>query len=302
MLPVSLDVPEGFTARPATMEDVDAVTEVIAASESHYLGRPNVAPDDVHADYASAIDLAADSLVVLEGDRIVAENLVHGGRYAAGAVRPEFEGRGIGTMLLRWSQATARRQGGTEVGGTVPDANTAARALFLANGYRPYWEAWLLEIHHDAEPEPPALPAGVQIRPFGPDEETTVYRVIEDAFSEWASRPPNPFKEWRAWVFGHRDFEPWMLPVVVEGGEIVGAAFLIHYADDMGWVQQLAVRRDHRGRGFGRALLHHAFREFWMRGEATCGLSTDSRTGALTLYEHVGMSVRDSFTHYATEL
>jgi len=93
-----------------------------------------------------------------------------------------------------------------------------------------------------------------------------------------------------------------MLPVVVDGEEIVGAAFLIHYPDDSGWVQQLAVRADHRGQGLGRALLQHAFGVFFRKGEPVTGLSTDSRTGALALYEHVGMRVMHSFTHYASEL
>jgi ribosomal protein S18 acetylase RimI-like enzyme len=93
-----------------------------------------------------------------------------------------------------------------------------------------------------------------------------------------------------------------MLPVVVDRDQIVGAAFLIVYPGDTGWVQQIAVRKDHRGRGLGRALLQHAFGEFFRRGERRAGLSTDSRTGARTLYEHVGMRVTSSYTHYAKEL
>jgi ribosomal protein S18 acetylase RimI-like enzyme len=299
---VSIHLPAGFTARPATTEDVEAVTAVIAASETHHTGSANIDIADVLADYTSATDLARDSLVVFEGGRLVAEMLVYRGRYADGTVHPEAEGRGVGTAILRWSREIARLQGGTEVGGTVPDANRPARRLFLANGYRPYWESWILEIRHDTEPAPPELPEGTIIRPFAPGEEATVHRVIEDAFAEWESRPSNPYEEWRTWALGRRGFEPWMLPVVVEAEEIVGAAYLIRYANDIGWVQQLAVRSDDRGRGFGRALLHHAFGEFFRRGKPVTGLSTDSRTGARTLYEHVGMQVTSSYTHYASEL
>ncbi|HJS26277.1 MAG TPA: GNAT family N-acetyltransferase [Actinomycetota bacterium] len=297
-----IDLPEGCSSRPATLEDTEAVTAVIAASEARYLGEPNVVADDVTADYAGASDLARDSLLVFRGDRLVAEILVENARYANGTVHPDAEGLGIGTALIRWSREVVRAQGASIVGGTVPDANAPARALFLANGYRPFWESWMFEIRHDAEPPTPALPAGIRIRPFEPGEEAAVHRVIEDAFAEWESRPPTPFDEWRAWVLGRPGFEPWMLPVVVDHDEIVGTAFLIHYAGDMGWVQQIAVRADHRGRGLGRALLHHAFGTFHHRGEARTGLSTDSRTGARTLYEHVGMHVTHSFTHYASEL
>jgi GNAT superfamily N-acetyltransferase len=299
---VSAELPEGFTARPARIEDAEAVTTVIAASESHHVGYVNIDFDDVLADYASATDLARDSLVVFEGDRLVAQMLVSRGRYADGTVHPEAEGRGVGTAILRWSRGIARLQGGTVVGGTVPDANVPARRLFLANGYAPHWESWILEIAHETEPAPPELREGVVIRPCSPGEEPTVHRVIEDAFAEWESRPSNPFDEWRAWALGRRGFEPWMLPVVVDRGEIVGAAYLIRYANDGGWVQQIAVRADRRGRGLGRALLQHAFGEFFRRGERITGLSTDSRTGARTLYEHVGMHVKTSYTHFARDI
>lgn len=298
---MTIELPPGLTSRPATMADAEAVTALIAASELHHTGTVDIDLDDVLADYTGAADLERESLLVYEGERLVAEMLVERARYAVGRVHPEAEGRGIGAALLRWSQETARAGGGTVVGGTVPDANAPARALFLAHGYEPYWDSWILEIRHEEEPTPPSLPEGVAIRPFEPGEEALVHRVIEDAFAEWASRPPNPFEGWRAWALGRRGFEPWMLPVAVDDVEIVGAAYLIPYSGG-GWVQQLAVRKDHRGRGLGRGLLQHAFREFFLRAERTTGLSTDSRTGALTLYEHVGMSVTSSYTHYAKEL
>lgn len=64
------------------------------------------------------------------------------------------------------------------------------------------------------------------------------------------------------------------------------------------WVEQVAVAKGHRNRGLGRALLQECFRRFWEIGRRQCGVSTDSRTGALSLYEHAGMSVRRSYTHW----
>jgi predicted acetyltransferase len=69
-----------------------------------------------------------------------------------------------------------------------------------------------------------------------------------------------------------------------------------------GWIDKVAVKATHRNRGIARALLLHSFREAWHRGERVSGLSTDSRTGALTLYEKVGMTVRRSYTSYAKDL
>jgi GNAT superfamily N-acetyltransferase len=66
-----------------------------------------------------------------------------------------------------------------------------------------------------------------------------------------------------------------------------------------GWVEQLAVRADHRNLGIGRALLQTAFGELRRRGAPSLGLNTDSRTGALDLYLNIGMTLRDTYTHYS---
>lgn len=81
----------------------------------------------------------------------------------------------------------------------------------------------------------------------------------------------------------------------------MGTELMIPYSFG-GWVQQLAVTRIHRRRGLGRALLQHAFGEFYRRDQPQVGLSTDSRTGALGLYEHVGMKVKRSYTNFAKEV
>jgi ribosomal protein S18 acetylase RimI-like enzyme len=58
-------------------------------------------------------------------------------------------------------------------------------------------------------------------------------------------------------------------------------------------VGALGVRRRWRGRGYGRALLLHTFREFRRRGmtRATLGVDAANPTGATRLYESVGMHV-----------
>jgi ribosomal protein S18 acetylase RimI-like enzyme len=77
---------------------------------------------------------------------------------------------------------------------------------------------------------------------------------------------------------------------------------MIDYGIDDGWIQQVATKATHRHRGLARALLHHAFGVYRDRGKRTVELSTDSRTGALGLYEKVGMRVISSYTNYVIEL
>ena len=49
-------------------------------------------------------------------------------------------------------------------------------------------------------------------------------------------------------------------------------------------------------------MLHVAFGRSFDRGYDHTSVSTDSRTGALTLYERVGMRVVESFTHWGVDL
>ncbi|WP_211240993.1 GNAT family N-acetyltransferase [Hamadaea tsunoensis] len=69
-----------------------------------------------------------------------------------------------------------------------------------------------------------------------------------------------------------------------------------------GYIERLAVRRDQRNRGLARLLLRTSFRAFHERGLRSATLWTHSNTGALALYERVGMRVRRSSTVYALDL
>jgi ribosomal protein S18 acetylase RimI-like enzyme len=181
------------------------------------------------------------------------------------------------------------------------DSNRAAAELFTGRGYEPTRTSWYLEIaFRDGPPPEPTPPAGITVRSYDPArDEQAVYHLIDDAFSEWEGRDPIPFEEWAAYVIQHQAFAPAMSPLAFVGGELVGAVMSFDYGQgDEGWVQQLATKATHRHRGIARALLHSAFLSFSRAGKLRIGLSTDSRTGALSLYERVGMSVRRSYTRY----
>ena len=49
-------------------------------------------------------------------------------------------------------------------------------------------------------------------------------------------------------------------------------------------------------------MLHVAFERSFERGYDHTSVSTDSRTGALTLYERIGMRVVESFTNWGIDL
>ena len=300
-----LRLPDGLTSRGATREDVDAITELIAACELDLDGVAEIDPGDAEMAFGRAgYDPGRDCVLVLEGDELVGWAEVHKER-AEADVHPNHRGRGIGEALLAWTESRARQTGQAVVMQTVTEANLAAAELFRRNGYGPTETAWLLQIRFDEGPPPaPAPPEGITIRPFerGIDE-PAVYRVVEDAFNEWRGRTPQSFEEWVNHFPSHPSFAPGLSPLAFDGDELVGATVYLDYPDsDEGWVQQLATRATHRHRGIARALLHHAFGTAYASGKPACGLSTNSNTGALSLYEKVGMHVRRSYTRYTKEL
>ena len=84
--------------------------------------------------------------------------------------------------------------------------------------------------------------------------------------------------------------------VVTRGDEVVGACLVLDPpADGPGaeaWVPELAVAERHRRQGLGRALLAATALAARERGVPRLGLYTHSGTGALGLYESVGLVVR----------
>ena len=299
------DLPEGLLTRPPVPDDATAVFELYATCEALVQDEPDVELEDIVADWRRpSFDLAADAVLVLEGGTLVAEAEVFKGRRAEVAVHPDARNRGIGSALLDWTRRRASEVGSTMVGQTTPDADEAARELFRAKGYEPRWSSWILSYEIDGPPAPPELPDGYSLRPFEPGrDDREVYDVVERAVGEWPDRDPSTYGDWRAQIVETERFDPSLLVVIASGDAIVGTASNSDPGPESdGWVDQLAVAREHRGRGLGRALLQRSFALFHERGKTSVRLSTDSRTGALGLYEHVGMRVLRSYTHHAKRL
>ena len=248
-----------------------------------------------------SFDFARDSVGIREDGALVGFGAQIGTRLTFAFVHPAARGRGLGTWLLGWAEAAAREIGARDCTQSLSEPDAGARALLAAHGYEPRWEDWFFALDLVAEPAPPALPPGYAIRPLGAGDERVAYDVIDRAFSEWPDRDGSSFEDWRASTLERPGFEPSLLALAVRGDEVAGALLLVVEQDE-GWVDQLAVAREHRGRGLARALLQHAFGETWRRGLRRAGLSTDSRTGARGLYEHVGMHVRKTYTEFAKPL
>ncbi len=295
-------LPAGLTTRPLTREDSRPLFELIAAQELEDTGRVDIEEADLVSDWSRPRhDLAARSVAVLDGDRIVAYGELVGSDRADAAVHPEWRGRGIGTWIAGWIREAARRHGSTVVGMPVFVGSPGDR-LLTELGYRVRWNSWVLELPEGAEVPARQLPAGYVIRQAGQDDLAAMHDVLEDAFLEWSDRERESFDDFTASTLGRPGFEPWNLRVVTDAaGEVVAAAVVI-LSDDTAYVDRLATRADHRNRGIAQALLVDAFAQGRRHGATVSELSTDSRTGALGLYEKVGMVVTSNYVNRAIDL
>jgi mycothiol synthase len=301
-----MPLPEGLTARAPRPDDAEAVYRLAAASERAVDGVVDISLADIRADWRRpSFDLDRDAVLVEDDTRVAVGYADLFAERAWAHVHPDHVGRGVGAALAEWTEQRGRELGVDVVGQTLSEANRDAIALLRDRGYGPRQTAWLLEIALDEPPAPPDVPDGITLRPLRrPDDEHAVYELIDAAFSEWPDREPGEwsFEDWCASMLDREDTDPGLTWLLEDAGIVVGAAVGAVFEERDGWVHELAVDRSHRGRGIGRALLQASFAEFHRRGLATAGLSTDSRTGALSLYEHVGMHVVRTYRRWTKDL
>lgn len=303
-----MQTPEGLTSRPLAHGDARAVFEVIAAQELEDIGMIEIEVADIVGDWGRpSFDVAASTIGVFDGDTMVGYGEVSYADRGDAAVLPAYRGRGIGTALALWMQETARHQGGTVVGMPVPEGSPGDR-LLDSLGYQVRWTSWVLRLPEDATIVERSLPEGYAVREANPAEYTTVHDVKEDAFLEWSVRERQPYDDFYAVVIGRPGFEPWQLRVVTDPDAVVVGMASVTVAttedgrDPEALISWLAVRRDQRNRGLAQALMVDAFAQARAHGAVTSALSTDSRTGALGLYEKVGMQVTSVWVNRGIEL
>ena len=299
---VELDPPAGLTVRPLTPEDSSAVTEVMAAQELADVGEVAIEEADIIADWQRpGFDVSASAVGVCDDNRLVGYAEVSYGDRGDAAVHPDHRGRGIGTWLAGWMQRKAREKGATVIGMPVPQGSPGDR-LLESLGYRVRWTSWVLQLPEGAAIPDRPLPAGYAVRAATEEDWPAAFTVNEDAFLEWSERERDTFETWQSQVVRRPGFEPWHLRVVTDPAGDVVAMALLQLHDGQCFIPRLATRVDQRGRGLAQALLVDAFAVARQHGATRFELSTDSRTGALGLYEKVGMRVTSAWVNRAIDV
>jgi mycothiol synthase len=320
---IATPLPQGLVARAPEWDDADAVAALYNACSMEEQVVPHGTADDMRREWRTpGFDLARDAWLVATADGQVVgytdlwSSEPYTRLYGDGQVHPAFQGRGIGTHLLRMQEARARQvmawalaNAQVSLVNHALSTNGAARALLENASYTLQRHFWRMALDLDAEPPAPEWPAGIVVRAAIPgQDERAVHAVVEEAFQDHYDHTPVPFETWLHWQTAdpdRNDLSLWFL--ALDSEQIAGAAVCAARTSedpDCGWLDDLGVRRPWRRRGLGMALLRHSFREFYRRQKPRVGLSVDaaSLTGATRLYERAGLHVVRQTDRYAKEL
>jgi mycothiol synthase len=206
----------------------------------------------------------------------------------------EVAAPGHWVTFIEWAERTALEQGSRQVRLFFPAGHELA-GIVAQRGYRLRQSAYTMQIAlGDGPLEQPSVEAGITLRAYRRGDEETVRLALNECFADdpfHHDATPSSFSEFH---LRRRGFDPELWRLAWAGDELAG--FVLAYPDspgetDLGWVGVLGVREPWRRRGLGETLLRSAFCELHARGLRRIGLGVDTEnpTGALRLYERVGM-------------
>lgn len=281
-------LPERWSIRPATEADADDLLALVHASDMAAIGFPDFEPDDVTAGLSGPV-----SVVAVGPDREIKgwgflDNTTQGSRDFLEVYVHPADGLPCQRPLLAYLLERVESRGNSARAGAVPK-ETEWIASLKAAGFTFVKQYARMGIDLPAPPQPPV--DGVAVRPVGQDELPEFHRIIDTAFRDTPDYQPRTYEQWRSrFVDGHEvNWDEWLVGVV--DGRAAGVLQSKASASPEGWVQNLAVLREFRRRGVGRALLAEAFRIYGSKGYLKAGLGVDlaNPTEAVKLYTGVGM-------------
>ncbi len=241
-------------------------------------------------------DLQADDLRVLEEDGRVAG-------YCDVAVRRDalfvdVAAPGHWSDMLDWAEGEASARGLAMTSLFAPHGHELAQ-IAEARGYEKRRESLTMEIAFDELP-PDGDFGELELRTYRDVDHDTVIAVLNDAFSEDPFFQEVTRERFDERFLGRHDFDPGLWFLAWDGDELAG--FALDYPQlgaevGLGHVNWLGVRKPWRRRGLAEALLKHSFRELYARGKHRTALGVDVQnvTGALRVYERVGMRATHRF-------
>ena len=167
---------EGYAVRPATPDDAPAVHALITASDMADWGQPSGYSVAEIEDEIRDVDPEHDTWIVTDATGTVIgyatiRDRQHVRMDVEGYVHPDHQGRGIGTTLVRLSEARAREHVPLAPEGVqvvlqnwINADNAAARSFLQREGYAAARYFLQMQMALGDDLERPALPDGITLR------------------------------------------------------------------------------------------------------------------------------------------
>lgn len=320
-------IASGFSVRPAKIEDLKKAVPMFNAAEAELNGSGSWTVERYTEEWRqTGIDLDSSTRLVIEPGGAVVGCVELWDMFNPpvrpwiwGRVHPDWQGRGIGSALLKWALDTSHRALKRLSDDVRLAPHTAAPAhhkasigLFESFGMQVTRYTWRMVKDLDTETAEPQWPAGIQVRNLRyPVDIRLVYEVEDEAFQEhWGyikGDQEENFARWKSYTFEAKKMDPKLWFLALDGEKIVGTINAQQASDldpDMGWIETLGVLKPYRHKGLGQALLQRAFQALERSGVRKVGLGVDAKnkTGATRLYERVGMRPDQETVHYEIEL
>jgi mycothiol synthase len=275
--------------RPLRESDADAVVGVYGAAFGEQ--RPIDAEEIVS--WFRNSELKSDWLRVVEvNDRIVGYGDIV---VTDDAVAVEVAAPGHWDVFLDWAEETARAEAVPRVRVFFPAGHELAQVL-ASRGYRYWRSAYTMQIEFGDAPDVPTPPRGIDLRSYQDTDVELLRNALNEAFEEDPFHEEATPEKFRAFYLSARGFDPSLWLLAWDADALAGfvLAFPQRLGDpDLGGIEVLGVRPAWRRRGLGKLLLRAAFGELYALGlrRAALGVDAGNETGALQLYEGVGMRV-----------
>ncbi len=212
----------------------------------------------------------------------------------AGRWSIDLRSRDAAAARLLLAAAVERAGRGALVRSYCASEDALAAAAHEEAGFRVVRHSFQMRVEHEELPPAPRLPAGIAVRPMLAGEEARIHAAHMASFVDHWEFHFQEYGLWRRWHRDRETFDSALWFLALDGDEVAGLALAgPHHSLEpgFGWIEILGVVPPWRRRGLGEALLRHAFRQLYERGYPRVGLGVDgeSTTGAVRLYERVGM-------------